>query len=123
MRLDKWLWVARFFRSRGLAHEAVEGGRVRVGGERAKPSKAVNVGDRVEVIAGPSRREVIVAKLSERRGPAREAREHYEETEESRLRHERAVMERRFAIEPARSLRGRPTKKDRRALDRLRSGD
>ncbi len=122
MRLDKWLWVARFFRSRGLAQEAIEGGRVRLGGERTKPSKTVKVGDRIEMITGPSRREFIVAKLAEQRGPAREARECYDETAESLARHEQAVAERRLAIEPARALRGRPTKKDRRALDRVRRG-
>jgi ribosome-associated heat shock protein Hsp15 len=123
MRLDKWLWAARFYRTRGLAQAAIEGGKVRVDGERVKPSKGLAAGSRVEIGAGESVREIVVAKLAERRGSARMASELYVETDASRARREQAAAERRLAVEPARALRGRPTKKDRRALERLRRGE
>ena len=123
MRLDKWLWAARFFKTRGLARAAIEGGKVRVGGERVKPAKEVARGSRIEIGAGESAWEIIVAQLGERRGPAHEARRLYEETPESQARRAQAAARIRIAPEPTSSLRGRPTKKDRRALNRFRGQD
>jgi ribosome-associated heat shock protein Hsp15 len=123
MRLDKWLWVARFFKTRALAQAAIEGGKVKVDGERVKQSKAVAASSRIEIGTGDCVRVVVVSRLAERRGSARDAIQLYEETEESRSRREQAAVERGLSVEPARALRGRPTKKDRRALDRLRRGE
>lgn len=120
MRLDKWLWAARFFKTRGIARLAIEGGKVRMGGERAKPAKEVGPGSRIEIGAGDSALEVVVARVGERRGPAHEARQFYEETPESQARRERIAERVRVAPEPTSRLRGRPTKKDRRVLDRFR---
>jgi len=123
MRLDKWLWAARFFKTRSLAQQAIEAGRVRVGGERVKPAKDVRPEDRLSIRVGEADWEVAVRALSERRGPAGEARRLYEESDESRRRREAATAERRLAVEPAHALQGRPTKRDRRALERFRRGD
>jgi len=123
MRLDKWLWAARFYKTRGLARAAVEGGKVRIDGTRVKPAKEIAPGTRIEIGAGDSMVEVVVAKLGERRGPAQEARQLYDETPESQVRRERTVVENRIAPEPTSRLRGRPTKKDRRALDRFRGSE
>ena len=120
MRLDKWLWAARFFKTRGLAQAAVEGGRVKLGGERVKPAKELRSGDRLQITIGDLAWEIVVAALSERRGPASVARTLYEETEASRLAREAKLEARRLQVEPSRGLKGRPTKRDRRALDRLR---
>ena len=120
MRLDKWLWAARFFKTRSLAQQAIEAGRVRLEGERAKPSKEVKPGDRLSVRVGQSEWGITLRALSERRGPAAAARLLYEELEESRLRREAQHAQGRIAREPALELHGRPTKQDRRALRRLR---
>jgi ribosome-associated heat shock protein Hsp15 len=120
MRLDKWLWAARFFKTRGLAQAAVEGGRVKLDGERVKPAKELRSGDRLQISVGELAWEVVVAALSERRGPASFARTLYEETATSRAAREAKLEARRLQVEPARGLKGRPTKRDRRALDRLR---
>jgi len=119
VRLDKWLWAARLLKTRGLAAEAVRGGRVHVDGERAKPSRAVRIGDRVELTKGEGLRiEVVVRGVSGRRGPAAVAAQLYEETPESRAARERHAAERRFAAPPAPVAGGRPTKRDRRRLER-----
>jgi ribosome-associated heat shock protein Hsp15 len=122
VRVDRWLWAARLVKTRALAVEAIKGGRVEVGGERAKPSKDVRPGDRVEIATGPLRRCVIVRGTSVRRGPATEAALMYEETAESRAARERLAAERRLA--GATGMRGgaRPTKRDRRRLDAARRG-
>jgi len=120
VRVDKWLWAARFFKTRSLAQAAVEGGKVRLNGERVKPAKDVRVGDRVEVSAGETVWDLSVAALSDKRGPASEARKLYEEGEASRLSRVAAAESRRLAVEPASSLAGRPTKRDRRTLHKLR---
>ncbi len=122
MRLDKWLWAARFFKTRGLAQAAIEGGRVKLAGERVKPSKELRCGDRLQITIGDLAWELVVAALSERRGPASVARGLYEETDASRAAREARLDARRLQVEPARGLKGRPTKRDRRALDRLRDG-
>jgi len=121
VRLDKWLWAARFFKTRGLATEAVQGGRVHVEGARAKPAREVRVGEKVEVTIGPVVRTVVVRALSDRRGPASEAARLYEETEASRERRERQAAERRAAPPPGADLGARPTKRDRRRIEAIRS--
>jgi ribosome-associated heat shock protein Hsp15 len=120
VRLDKWLWAARFFKTRSLATEAVDGGRVQVNGERAKPSRAVHPGDLLAIRIGPYAWTVTVTGLSSRRGPATEARLLYTESDESRLAREDTIA-RMKAARPINPLhKGRPTKRDRRELDRLR---
>jgi ribosome-associated heat shock protein Hsp15 len=120
VRIDKWLWAARFFKTRGAATEAVLGGRVHVNGERVKPSKAVRAGDTVEVTIGTVRRAVAVIEVAERRGPASVAAALYAETAESLAAREQHALERRLARPPGADLGGRPTKQARRRLDSLR---
>jgi ribosome-associated heat shock protein Hsp15 len=119
MRLDKWLWAARFFKTRSLAQQAVAGGRVQLNDDRTKPAHEVKAGDRVVVRVADWRWEVKVIALSDRRGPAEEARKLYQETAESRSERERLSDLRRWGTEPAASLKGRPTKRDRRRMERL----
>jgi ribosome-associated heat shock protein Hsp15 len=118
VRVDRWLWAARFAKTRSLAGEAVRGGRVAVNGQRAKPSREVRPGDRVEVTIGQARVAVVVRGTAQRRGPAGEAALLYEETAESRAARERAAAERRLAA-PQAEPGPRPTKRDRRRLDAL----
>jgi ribosome-associated heat shock protein Hsp15 len=125
VRVDKWLWAARFFKTRGLATDAVKGGRVHVNGRAAKPSRDVAPGDRLEIAVGPVRFSVVVRATAERRGSAAVAALLYEETAESRAERERVAAERRLAAasEPAYPDRGgRPTKRDRRRLDQAARG-
>jgi ribosome-associated heat shock protein Hsp15 len=117
VRIDKWLWAARFFKTRSAATEAVVGGRVHLGGVRVKPSREVGVGETVEVTIGPVRRTVVVRDVAERRGSASVAATLYEETPESAAAREQAAAERRLA-RPL--FEGRPTKQDRRRLEALR---
>jgi ribosome-associated heat shock protein Hsp15 len=119
MRLDKWLWAARFFKTRSLAQQAIAAGRVKVEGERVKPAHEVKVQQGIAVRVGELEWVIHVNALSERRGPADEARKLYEETPESRAERERRVDLRRWGAEPARALKGRPTKRDRRMIDKL----
>ncbi len=117
MRLDKWLWVARFFKTRGLAADEIEKGRVHVNGQSAKPARAVRVQDRIEIRQPGSARELLVLGLSGMRGPATVARTLYRETEASILAQQQAAEARKFGIEPANAQElGRPTKRDRRDL-------
>jgi ribosome-associated heat shock protein Hsp15 len=122
LRIDKWLWAARFFKTRSLAAQAVEGGRVRVNGERVKPAKEVKAGDAIVVHIGELEWIVDVRALSARRGPAEEARKLYEEREESRARRQAIVDTRKHEPDPGFGLRGRPTKRDRRMLRKLTGG-
>ena len=123
MRIDKWLWAARLLKTRGLAAEAVKGGRVKVNGQAAKPSKEVRPGDRVELSLGPLRRTVDIRGTAERRGPAAEAHALYEETPESVEARERFAEDRRLAApRPIADGGGRPTKRDRRRYERSRRG-
>lgn len=117
MRIDRWLWVARFFKTRSLAAEAVKGGRVKVDDERVKPSKEVAAGDRLELTIGQLRRHVVVLGVAPRRGPASEAAQLYEETAESIAEGERQAARRRLSAPPVVEGGGRPTKRDRRRLD------
>ena len=122
MRLDKWLWAARFFKTRSLAVEAIEGGRVSVNGDRAKPAKEVRPGDALAIRRPPFEHAVVVRALAERRGPAAEAATLYEETAESRAR--RATLSAEMKALPQPRFKGRPTKKTRRDYERwLRSAD
>jgi ribosome-associated heat shock protein Hsp15 len=123
VRIDKWLWAARFFKTRSLATQAVEGGKVRVGGERVKPGKEVRPGDRVQVQLGEYQWDLTVLALSDRRGPATVARSLYREDEASRERRERQQAERRLLAEPGAGVKGRPTKKARRQIRRFTEGE
>lgn len=116
-RIDTWLWVARFVKTRALAVDAVKGGRVHVNGARVKPSKEVRPGDRVEVLVGEDRHRIDVVALARRRGPATEARLLYDEREEDRLEREQRAEERRLAQPTGFEGAGRPTKRDRRRYE------
>ena len=116
MRLDKWLWAARFFKTRTLAVEAIEGGRVSVNGDRAKPAKELKVGDRVSVRRPPFEYVITVRELSDKRGPASVAATLYEESAESRAR--RTVLAAEMKSLPQPRFKGRPTKKTRRDYER-----
>lgn len=120
VRLDKWLWAARFFKTRSIAQDAIEHGRVRVNDERVKIARPVRVGERVSVRIESVDRIVIVRALSETRGPAPIAQMLYQETEESVAEREAARERHRLFAEPDRDRVGRPTKRDRRQLDRSR---
>ncbi|AVO50374.1 RNA-binding protein [Melaminivora suipulveris] len=123
MRLDKWLWCARFYKTRGLAVDEIGRGRVTVNGQLAKAARELRPGDTVALRQGPVARTVVVRALSNMRGPAPVAQQLYEETPESIAAREQAAQARRLAPEPADGLRdGRPTKRDRRSMDQLRGG-
>lgn len=117
MRLDKWLWAARFYKTRALATDEVGKGRVTVNGQAAKPAKELHVGDRMELRQGPVTRTLTVRGISQMRGPAPVAQALYEETAESVAAREQAALARRDGTEPSASIEhGRPTKRDRRQL-------
>ena len=117
VRLDKWLWAARFFKTRSLATQEIGKGRIQVNGQDAKPSRDVRVGDRIEVRQGVVCRTVVVRGLSAVRGPAPVAQALYEETADSVARREDAARRHREAPEPSLAIeQGRPTKRDRRQL-------
>jgi ribosome-associated heat shock protein Hsp15 len=118
VRIDKWLWAARFFKTRSAATEAALGGHVHVGGARVKPSRELRVGETVEVTQGTVRRTVVVAALGDRRGPASVAATLYEETPESIHAREQHALERKLSAPP--SFGARPTKLERRRLEALR---
>jgi ribosome-associated heat shock protein Hsp15 len=117
LRVDKWLWAARFFKTRSLAQQAIAGSRVKVNEERVKPAHDLRVGDAVVVRVGDYEWSLVVKVLSERRGPAVQARLLYEETPANKKERERRMDIRRFSPEPASTIKGRPTKKDRRDLE------
>jgi ribosome-associated heat shock protein Hsp15 len=123
MRLDKWLWAARFFKTRSLAQQAIESGRVKLNDQRIKPSHALKLEDSVAVRVGELEWQVRVKGLSEKRGPAEQARKLYDETEASKAERERRKDMKKFTQEPAAAIKGRPTKRDRRQLDELTSDD
>lgn len=117
VRLDKWLWAARFHKTRSLAGEAIDKGRISVNGQPAKRAREVHVGDQIEIRQGTLARIVDVLALSDVRGPAPVAQTLYRETAESQARREQQALQRRLAPEPADAReQGRPTKRDRRAL-------
>jgi len=119
MRIDKWLWAARFFKTRSLAQQAVAGGRVKLNGDRVKAAHAVKAGDALLVRIAEIEWDVVIRGVAERRGPAAQARELYEESAAGRAGREKLMDLRRWGTEPALRLKGRPTKRDRRLLDKL----
>lgn len=123
VRIDKWLWAARFFKTRGGATEAVLGGRVHLNGARVKPSKEVRVADTVDITVGAVRRTVEIIGVADRRGPASVAATLYAETPDSIAARERGAAERRLARPPGADLGVRPTKLDRRRLEALRRAE
>jgi ribosome-associated heat shock protein Hsp15 len=120
VRVDKWLWAARFFKTRRAATEAVLGGHIQVNGTRVKPAREIVEGDRLAITRGDQRWAVVVTGLAERRGPASVAATLYEETPESAAERERRRDDRRLARPIGADLSLRPTKRDRRRLDALR---
>ena len=120
MRIDKWLWAARFFKTRSLATEAVAGGKVHVNDARVKPARELHLGDTVDITIGGLRRTVVVQGLAEKRGPAATAQALYAETPESVERREQHIAERKLARPLGADLGARPTKLDRRRLEALR---
>lgn len=120
MRLDKWLWAARFFKTRSLAASEVDAGHVDLNGERAKPAKQLRVGDELRIRLNQYTFVVHVRGLAERRGPASVAQTLYEETEASRQERARLAEQRRLAPSPTYEEGGRPTKRDRRDISRIK---
>jgi ribosome-associated heat shock protein Hsp15 len=120
VRLDRWLWAARFFKTRALAAAAIGGGKVEVNGERAKRAKPIAVGDRLRIRRGPLEYLVAVLALSERRGPPATAASLYSEDVDGKARRERLAEQLRVAPSLRYEGKGRPTKKDRRDIEKLR---
>ncbi len=122
VRLDKWLWAARFYKTRSIARTMIEGGKVDYNGSKAKPAHNVEIGARIKLLQGNMRREVVVVQISETRGPAQVAQQLYAETEESLLQREKFLEQQRnnalFAPHP----KDKPTKKERRALLNIKLG-
>ena len=119
LRIDKWLWAARFYKTRSLAVEEINKGRVQVNGQEAKPAREVKAGDTVALRQGPVLRTLVVRVISNQRGSAPVAQQLYAETEESLRSQAEAAQQRRLYNEPASSIEhGRPTKRDRRVLDK-----
>ena len=116
IRVDKWLWAARFFKTRSLASKAVNGGHVHLNDGRIKPSRSVQIGDRLQITRGVEKFTVDILALAARRGPAKVARTLYEETGESIERREAAREQRRLVRAPASRPQGRPDKRDRRKI-------
>ena len=120
LRIDKWLWAARFFKTRSLAVEAVESGKVTMNEVRVKPAKAIGAGDHLDIRLGQYHFEIEVLALSNRRGPAPEAQKLYRESEASKAR--RAGIAANLKALPQPAFKGRPTKRDRRDIERFESG-
>jgi ribosome-associated heat shock protein Hsp15 len=123
LRIDKWLWAARFFKTRSLAADAVEKGHVRIGGVSVKPAKEVRVGDRVDIEIERIVWEIDVLGVCDVRGPAPVAQSLYAETDDSKAKRQVELERRKRFPEPAAALHGRPTKRDRRIIDKLSGGD
>ena len=121
LRIDKWLWAARFFKTRSLAITAIESGKVEVNETRVKPAKTIDVGDMIGIRLGPYQFVVEVLALSDKRGPAPQAQKLYSETAESRKRREDLAYERKAQAQQE-TREGRPTKKERRDIDKFKSG-
>jgi len=120
-RIDKWLWAARFFKTRAIAVDAVESGKVLVNDTRVKPAKAIAMGDILSIRLGPYLFEEEVLALSDKRGPAVQAQTLYRETEEGRVKREALAAEIKAQPNPF-ELKGRPTKRDRRDIERFKDG-
>ncbi len=124
LRIDKWLWAARFFKTRSLACDEIDKGRVLINDAVAKPSREVKADDLVQVRTGDITRTVTILQVSDKRGPASTAALLYQETEQYQRLRLQAAQQRRLAPEPALShLQGRPTKRERRTGDKLRAGE
>jgi ribosome-associated heat shock protein Hsp15 len=123
LRIDKWLWAARFFKTRGLAARAIDAGHVKLAEERVKPSKEIRPGDRLSIRIEDQDWTIEVLALSDRRGPAPVARQLYAEDADSLARREAARARRRVAVDPSAGLKGRPTKRDRRLIHRFTDAD
>jgi ribosome-associated heat shock protein Hsp15 len=121
--VDKWLWAARFFKTRSLATEAVEGGRVHVNGDRVKAARSLKPGDRLRIRRGPEEVEVLVLALAEQRGPAAAAQTLYQETEASAARRQALREQKRLLGSAAPRFEGRPDKRSRRAISRFTRRD
>lgn len=120
IRIDKWLWAARFFKTRTLATEAVDGGHIQLNGTRIKPARTVRPGDKLHIVIGEQRWELVVTAVADKRGSATIARTLYEETPESIAARQAKIEARRVEYEPSDDMRGRPTKRDRRQIGRVR---
>lgn len=118
IRIDKWLWAARFFKTRSLATDAVDSGKIRLNGERVKPARSIRIGDILMIDNGSTEWEVTVIDLSDVRGSAPIAQALYAETEQSIAKRQKLAEQKRYFTEPGAALKGRPTKRDRRLLDR-----
>ena len=123
MRLDKWLWAARFYKTRSLAQRAIAASQVKLNGEPVKPAHELKIGDAVFLRKESVQWRVMVKALSDKRGPAEAARKLYEETAASQAERARLGDLRRWGAEPSADLKGRPTKRNRRLLEHLREGD
>ena len=119
MRLDKWLWAARFFKTRSLATQAIDNGRVKLNGERVKPAREVKPGDHLDIHLGEVVWTLTVRALAMQRGPAPVAQALYEEDPASHARRQQQVLDRKQASNPAADIKGRPTKRDRRQIHRF----
>ena len=117
LRIDKWLWAARFFKTRSLAQQAIAAGRVKLNEVRVKPSHELKVGDALAIRVGELEWQIVVSALSDKRGPAEQARKLYQESAASRAERERRRDLRRWGAEPAAAIKGRPTKRDRRRME------
>lgn len=120
-RLDKWLWAARFFKTRSIAREAVSGGKVHLNGNRAKPGRSVNIGDELRIKRGEEEYTITIAEISTSRGPATVARTLYDESEENRLKREQLAEERRLAHQQDTRRERRPDKRQRRKIVRFKN--
>ena len=121
VRLDKWLWAARFFKTRSVAREAVSGGKVQLNGNRAKPGRSVSIGDELRINRGEEEYTITIAEISTSRGPASVARSLYNESEESQAKREQRLEDRRLAREQDAGRERRPDKRQRRKLIRFKS--
>jgi ribosome-associated heat shock protein Hsp15 len=121
LRIDKWLWAARYFKTRALAADAIECGKVQVNAARVKPAKLITAGDMLTIRLGPYQHVIEILGLSNKRGPATEAQKLYQETEESRQRRETLALKLKAQPEPN-CHEGRPTKRDRREIEKFKSG-
>ncbi len=119
MRLDKWLWAARFFKTRSLATQAIDNGRVKLNDERVKPAHDVKPGDRLAIHVGDSDWTLTVRALAMQRGPAPVAQALYQEDPASQARRLQQASDRKLAVNPAAAIKGRPTKRDRRLIHRF----
>jgi len=119
VRIDKWLWAARFFKTRSMATDAVDSGKVRLNGDRIKPARGVKAGDTLDIDNGATEWEVVVQALSDKRGSASVAQTLYSETERSIAERQKKVEQRKLFREPSEAIKGRPTKRDRRQLDKF----